>query len=117
MELPKRRYIIIAILFFSIVIFYTTISHKLNLKKDYSLKLNFIVAQKKDRVNAFCDLYDKNKNEIPLKSYTFYKGQVYEGDSIVKKDNSYLVYIYRKKNWLHYGNDNSYFVAAKINLN
>ena len=117
MELPKKRHMIIAILFFPIVILYTSISHTFRKKEDYSLKINFIVARKKERANGFCDLYDKNRNVLPLKSYTFNRSQVYEGDSIVKKDSSYLVYVYRKKNWLDYGIDDSYFVAEKINLN
>lgn len=112
----KVQHIVLFISFFICVLLYTSIYHSYHLKKEIGLKINFIVAKKDVRINGFCTLYDENKNEFPIKSYAFYESLVYEGDSLVKKENSKLLLVYRKRNWRDYGEDDSYFIAEKINL-
>jgi|GEM_PF-5457047 len=116
MEIRKNRALIIMISFFLILIVSGMIRHYY-LKQDYSRKFIFLVVKKEINTKGNSDLFDKNNNELPLKSFIFYQSQAYEGDSIVKNANSYFVYVYRKRNWRDYGSDDSYFVAEKINLN
>ena len=97
MEIKKRNSIIIFGAFFLILILTGIIGHYYYLNQDYQLKFVFIVAKKKVSEKGRCHLFDKNEIELPLKSYMFYKSQIYEGDSIVKKPNSYFVKVYRKK--------------------
>ncbi|WP_310560157.1 hypothetical protein [Flavobacterium sp.] len=114
--MKAKKSIIIFISFFIIVILFIQIDHYFNLKKDYQLKVNFIVEKKVERDNGTCYLYTKNDTEFPLQSFLFYKSQIYERDSVVKKSDSYLIYVYRKRNWKDYGIDKTYFVAEKIQL-
>lgn len=117
MEIKKNRASIIMISLFLILIVSSTIRHYYYVKQDYSRKFIFLVAKKEINTKGKCDLFDKNDKELPLKSFKLFQSQVYKGDSIVKRANSYFVYVYRKRNWRNYGSDNSYFVAEKINLN
>jgi hypothetical protein len=112
----QKKLIIIFISVFVILIVSSTIGHYYYLKNDYKAKLNFVVAKKKSDQKGLCRLYDNKGNKISIKSHFFSKNQVYVEDSIVKKENSYLIMVYRKRNWKDYGNDDSYFVAEKIEL-
>ena len=117
MNIRKNKALIIMISLFLILILSGTIGHYYYLNQDYSQKFIFLVTKKEINAKGNCDLFDKNNSKLPLKSFMFYQSQVYEGDSLVKKANSYFVYVYRKSNWRDYGSDESYFVAEKINLN
>ena len=110
----KPKHIIIFICSFLLLILYIEISHRYALKRDLPVKVNFLVAVIKDRANAYCDVFDEDKNEFPLKSYSFVRHQIYTGDSIVKESNSNIIYIYRKRNWRDYKSDDSYYIAKKI---
>lgn len=115
--MPNRKIIIAFILFWIILILYSIISHYYYLKKDYALSINFLVAKKEVNMKGHCKLFDNKKNELSIRSFSFFESEIYVGDSIVKKSSSYSVYVYRKKNWKYEVADTTYFVAEKINLN
>jgi hypothetical protein len=117
MEIKKRNSIIFFGAFFLILILTGIIGYYYHLKKDYTLNVNFLVAEKKVNAKGHCTLFDEEKKELPIRSFSFFESEVYVGDSIVKESNSYLVYVYRKKKWRYEVTDNTYFIAEKINLN
>jgi hypothetical protein len=110
--IKPKTVIIIFISFVTLVILYTSISHANYLKKDYKLRINFLVSKRIDKSHGLCDLYDAEGKKIPIKSRFFGINEIYTGDSIVKKENSNLLYVYRKKNW----NDEFYYIAEKLYL-
>ena len=103
-------YIIVG--FFVVVISLTLIFHVCFLNDDYDKNVNFIVAKRDVRINGYCTLYDKDQNKMPIQSHTFYKSEIYIGDSIVKAKKSMFLFVYRKKN----PTDLKYYIAEKINL-
>jgi hypothetical protein len=111
--MQPKTVIIFFLSFITIGFLYTSISQMYYSKQDYKLKVNFLVSTRYLDVKGYCDLYDKNRNPMPIKSHLFYKTEVEIGDSIVKKPNTKFVYIYRIKN---HGNPD-YYVAKQIELN
>ncbi len=112
----QNRNLIIFISVFLILIISLFVIHHFALKEDYKTQINFVVAKKEINDKGRCDLSDSQDNPLPLESFKFFKTEVYVGDSIVKKSNSYLVLVYRKRNWKNYSDDDTYFVAKKIEI-
>jgi hypothetical protein len=108
---PKVAPLVIISLVFLIII-YSSVSRMNNLKNEYKLQINFVVAKRIDNANGTCELYDYKRKRIPIKTYFFTIDETYIGDSIVKKANSNLIYVYRKKNW----SDEKYYIAEKLDL-
>ena len=108
---PKVALLVIISLFFLFFI-YSSVSQKNNLKNEYKLQINFVVAKRTENANGTCELYDYKGKRIPIKTYFFTITETYTGDSIVKKANSNLIYVYRKKNW----SDEKYYIAEQLDL-
>jgi hypothetical protein len=68
-------------------------------KKEFKQKINFSIAKINITSALRCELYDKNGTELDLNSYTFFKtDSLRTNDSIVKKENSSKMLVYRKNN-------------------
>ncbi|WP_337965360.1 hypothetical protein [uncultured Flavobacterium sp.] len=73
------------------------ISNVYESKKEYAIDYNFEIKKIDIKQNGYIIFYDSIRNEYAFTSYIFDKNDcIEEGDKIVKKANSKLLYVFRK---------------------
>ena len=91
--------ILALLIFFICVLTINYFCHNYYFKKEFKQKIIFLIARIDITPAYRCELYDKSGTKLDLKSYTFYDSDSLKiNDSIVKKENSSKMLVYRKNN-------------------
>ena len=72
-------------------------------KKEFKQKINFLIERIEVSPALRCNFYNKKGVELKLNSYTFFENlKISVNDSIVKKENSSKLLIFRKNKNMKY---------------
>jgi hypothetical protein len=94
----NKKRILIFFSVFGIVLISSFFFGKRAKKKDFERSINFVVHKKKINSVSRFSLLNENDENIDL-GYVFYSfDKIYKGDSLVKYQNSHILYVFRKGN-------------------
>jgi capsular polysaccharide biosynthesis protein len=91
---------LIAVFILFIIISITLIFFKS--KEEYKSEYNFVITKIESSSKQHLIFYDKKKTKYLFTNYIFTKNElIFEGDMVIKKANSKVLYIYRKHSITH----------------
>ncbi|MCK6608061.1 MAG: hypothetical protein L6Q46_07120 [Flavobacterium sp.] len=109
--MSSKKRILIFFSVFGIIIISSFLFGEKSKKRDFKSSINFVVHNKKINSALKLSLFNDKGKEFDL-GYVFYSfDKIYEGDSLVKYQNSHILYVYRKSN------DNSSYYSKVDSLN
>mgnify|MGYP006167516645 FL=1 len=95
----SKKRILIFFSVFGIIIISSFLFGEKSKKRDFKSSINFVVHNKKINSALKFSLFNDKGKKIDL-GYVFYSfDKIYEGDSLVKYQNSHILYVYRKSNY------------------